>query len=516
MTLFDRKKQRKGNVKKSPKRKEEEMMYTKPEKKGIKSSCIKQYIEALAKADLSTHSVLIARDGEIIFEKYWAPFKKDDLHRMYSATKSFVSIAIGFLEQDGMIELDDPIIKYFPDESKNLKDENMRRQTIRNMLMMSTAKVQLNWFLEKCEDRVAEYFTNDPQKSHPPGVVFEYDSTGSFILGTLVERLTKKSVLEYLREKGFDKIGFSKEAYMLTCPGGHSWSDSALMCRSSDLLKAAQFMLNGGSWNGEQLLNKDYVSAAVSEQIKVTDVVHRPNYEIGYGYQFWTCYGKSFWFNGMGAQIAMCVPEKNMVLVVNSDDEGNVEAKGEIINNFFDIIVANAQDTEVAAEGVEELSEYCDGLKLNVAKGKANSSFSEKINGVSFRLNKNPMGITDFRIEFNDDGGKFAYTNAQGDKEILFKMNENVFFDFPQVGYSDEIGSQPGKRLLHCAASAAWQTENQLFIKVQMLDTYLGRLNIRVAFDEFLNVILDMSKTAEDLLQEYDGRAVGAPKICTV
>lgn len=489
------------------------MKYTKPEKKGIKSSLIKQYLEALVKAELSTHNVIIARGGEIIFEKYWEPFQKEDLHRMYSATKSFVSIAIGFLEQDGLIDLDDPIIKYFTEESEDLKDENMRRQTIRNMLMMSTAKVQLNWFLEKCEDRVAEYFTNDPQKSHPPGTIFEYDSTGSFILGSLVERLTGKEVLEYLREKCLNKIGFSQNAYMLKCPGGHSWSDSALLCKPTDLLRTAQFMLNGGSWNGEQLLNKEYVSAATSEQITVSDVVRRPNYEIGYGYQFWTCYGKSFWFNGMGAQIAMCVPEKDMILVVNSDDQGNPDAKGEIIDNFFDIIVANTQDTEIEDDGAEELSAYCETLKLNVAKGAPKSEFAHKIDGMTFTLNENPMGITKFRLDFNGSGGTFAYTNEQGDKEILFGMNENVFFDFPQAGYSDEVGSQPGNRLLKCAVSAAWKSEKQLFLKVQIIDTrYLGRLNIRFAFDDSLNVIADMSKTAEDFLQEYDGRATGALK----
>ena len=136
------------------------MRYSTPEKMGIKSSDILSYIKKLDEARLATHSVIIARHGNIIFEKYWEPYKKDELHRIYSATKSFVAIAIGFLEQDGLIDLDDPIIKYFPEESKDLKDENMRNQTIRHMLMMSTAKVNLNWFSEKREDRVAEYFIN--------------------------------------------------------------------------------------------------------------------------------------------------------------------------------------------------------------------------------------------------------------------------------------------------------------------------------------------------------------------
>ena len=236
------------------------MKYATPEQMGIRSKDILRYVQKLDRANLATHSVIIARHGHVIFEKYWAPYQKDELHRIYSATKSFVSIAIGFLAQDGLIDLDDPIIRYFPEESKNLRDDNMRAQTIRQMLMMATAKVNLNWFLEKREDRVAEYFINDPEKSHPPGTVFAYDSTGSFVLGALVERLTGMKLLDYLRLKALDRIGFSKEAYMLTCPGGHSWSDSALLCTPMDWMRVAQFMLQQGSWNGEQLLDKEYAA----------------------------------------------------------------------------------------------------------------------------------------------------------------------------------------------------------------------------------------------------------------
>jgi len=57
-------------------------------------------------------------------------------------------------------------------------------------------------------------------------------------------------LLDYLREKLFDKIGVSKEAYFLTVPGGHAYSDSALMCTAQDLARTVLFTLNGGKWNG--------------------------------------------------------------------------------------------------------------------------------------------------------------------------------------------------------------------------------------------------------------------------
>ena len=137
------------------------MKYSSPEKNGIKSADIQRFVKKLVDSNLITHNILIVRHGEIVFEKYFEPFHKDFHHRMYSVTKSFVSLAIGCLEQEGLIDLDAPIEKYFPDELKNQKDENIKNQTVRHMLMMSTAKPERYWFTSGCEDRVRFYFEND-------------------------------------------------------------------------------------------------------------------------------------------------------------------------------------------------------------------------------------------------------------------------------------------------------------------------------------------------------------------
>ncbi len=85
------------------------MITTIPEHEGIHSSCIKEWLEGIEAAKLSTHDIIIARGNKIIFENYRAPFHSDFLHRMYSVSKSFVAMAIGFAMQDGLLKLDDPI-----------------------------------------------------------------------------------------------------------------------------------------------------------------------------------------------------------------------------------------------------------------------------------------------------------------------------------------------------------------------------------------------------------------------
>ncbi len=487
------------------------MNYARPEEVGIKSSSIKKYIEVLEKNNLSTHDLIIMRHGKVVFEKYWAPFDKDFLHRMYSVTKSFVSLAIGFAEQDGLLNLDDKIEKYFPKELENQPDENMKNQTIRHMLKMSTAKPGEDWFSARYPDRVEFYFKNGRYESRPSGSIYEYDSSGSFVMGALVERLTGKTLMEYLREKCLDKIGFSKEAYMLKCPGGHSWGDSALICKPTDLLKAAQFCMNKGKWNGEQLLNEKYMTEATTKQIDNNTLCINNADSQGYGYQFWMSYDNSFFFNGMGCQFALCIPDKDIIMVYNGDNQGIVVAKKVILDNFFNLISRPASDDVLPENDAEyrELVDYADRLKLFAAKGDKHNDFEKEINNVTYKMTKNPMGISKMKLSFGEDSGTLYYTNEQGDKEIKFGLCRNEFVPFPQEGYSDEIGSQKGNRLYDCAASGAWVGERQFFISVQIIDTYFGRLNINIGFDENRNIGVFMNKTAEDFLNEYQGFAGG-------
>ena len=487
------------------------MRYITPEKAGVSSKNVQKFIEFLEKNQLSTHDVILSRGNEIFFEKYWAPFHPDFLHRMYSVSKSFVSLAVGFLEQEGRLDLDAPVTQYFPDELEKQTDENFRNTTIRHMLMMSTAKPGQGWFTARTEDRVRFYFENDTPWSRPSGTIFEYDSTGSFVLAALVERITGMKFMDYLREKLFDKIGVSKEAHCLICPGGHSWGDSAVLCTPRDLWHVARFVLNKGQWNGEQILNREYLELATSRQIDNNNWQTVDYNTQGYGYQFWMTYNNSFSFNGMGGQFAVCVPDKDIILIINGDNQGKEIANKLVYDSFFELIVNPAADGELPEdpEGVAALETATADMKLACAAGEAHSAWEKKVNGITYLMEPNPMGITRMRLSFGENAGTLFYTNKQGDKELEFGLGSNAFGLFPQEGYSDQVGSvsAPG-HYYKCAASAAWVEESKLFIKVQIIDDYFGNLSIVMGFrDNLLGVY--MCKCAEDFLNEYTGFASG-------
>ncbi len=486
-----------------------------PEQVGISSADIQRYVDYLEKYQLSTHSILIARGDDIVLEKYWEPFDREYLHRQYSASKSIVAIAVGFAIQDGYFSLDDKMIDLFPKELENQPEPYIRNQTVRNMLMMSTSHIDQGWFAgHTTTDRVQHYFDcHSKCNPRPAGTNFVYDSEGSFVLGALVERKTGKSLIEYLKEKLYSKIGVSDKAYFLKCPGGHSWGDSAMVCRSMDMLLMGRFMLNGGKWNGEQLLDEKYVRDATS---KLTDnsFQNRISYEsFGYGYLIWQTYDNSWMFYGMGGQFVVGIPDKDIVMVHNADDQGISGALDATIRAFFEMVVRNVKD-EPLPENPAALEKLKEKLPLMTAKGAMTSSFAEKINGVTFEMKENPMGISKLAIHLDGDEGEMRYTNEQGDKVIRFGFGKNIFEDkFPQEGYSDQIGGVRTKDFYYkYAGSAAWVDEWQLHLKVQIIDTYFGRLDIRLSFTENGEVSVYMVKTAEDFLNEYKGWALGYAK----
>ena len=211
----------------------------------------------------------------------------------------------------------------------------------------------------------------------------------------------------------------------------------------------------------------------------------------------------------MGSQFAICVPDKDLIMIYNGDNQGNAIANSIIFDGFFRLVARKASPTPLP-EDPASVSLLNQPRKLYRAQGSKTSSFQEKIDGAVYALEPNPMGIINLSLDFSHPQCRLHYTNAQGNKTILFGMGENVFDIFPEEGYSDQVGSQRTTgHYYRCAASAAWTEEKKLFIPVQIIDKYFGRLNITLSFQDENTLGIYMNKTAEDFLDTYQGFAAG-------
>lgn len=481
-----------------------------PESAGISSQAVLGFIKTLEKYRLNTHSIIMARGNNIFCEAYYAPFNRDFKHRMYSVSKSFVSVAVGLLAQDGLISLDDKFIKYFPEYTDESKcSPYLAEMTIRDALKMETCNnSQIDWFHSGTDDRTKLYFDYNPD--YIPGSFFRYDSPVSYMLGVIVENITGKPFLELLKERFLSDAGFSSDAYCLKCPGGHSFGDSGVMCTSRDLLTMARFVLNGGTWNGKRYMNEDYLLEATRAQCanSLYDIYSYDS--LGYGYQIWCAPDGGFAFVGMGQQLALCDRRHDFIFVINSDDQGNAYARTIIYHALYEnIIAALGEPLPEDKKAYDDLCKYECSRVLNSCSGEKHSMFAEQLSGSEYILERNPMGIEKFRFDLGADGGTLYYKNAQGDKKLKFGFCRNEFQKFPQKGYSDIVCGVPApENMYDCAVSAGWLEPQKLRIKVQAIDKYFGILNMAFSFKD-KRVVVKAEKTAEAFFDEYQGVAVG-------
>ena len=487
-----------------------------PERAGIKSCQIKRFIDLINKRGLHMHSMLMMRGNDIFYEGYWAPYNKDSIQRMYSVTKSFVSCAIGLCCDDGLINLDDKIVDYFRDKIDTPLDENLKNQTIRQMLTMTTARPVCSWFSENDPDRTHLYL-NHYKKRRPSGTVWEYDSAGSQVLSSLVERVTKKSLLDFLKERIFSHLGTFENAKILKTPNGDSWGDSALICTLRDLASFGRFVMNYGVHNGKRLLSEEYLKKATTKQVDNTEDGHRAIFHLGYGYQFWITEEDGFALVGMGDQLCVCIPKYDFIFCCTADNQGNERSREYLITSLFDNIINNLSDTPLDENEIElnKLKEQTSNLELYRATGQADSELRAELNDRAYLCDENPMNISEFSFHFDDkDSGYLSYTKDGNKLKLDFCVNKNRFGYFPELGYSKDVGkvaTTDGHKYKD-AVSMAWLQDNKIMIFAQIIDEYLGNTSLIFGFNGDKATIM-AKKAAEYFLFGYEGLAIAKRKM---
>ena len=477
-------------------------MYMTPEKMGISSADIAAIVEGYKNAGLSMHSVLVMRRGEIVAEGYAEPFDENSLHRMYSVSKSFVAIAIGVLEGEGKISINDTIDKYFPDYVNENTDERIAKTKIVDLLRMASPFRKGSTYNGKTDMNWTETFFNAPVGKEP-GTEFLYDTSATHILGVIVERVTGKTFLEYLKEKALLEIGFSESSWCVKAPEGYAWGGSGVMCTSRDLAAFANLVMNKGEYNGKQLLPRDYVEAATSYQISTAPDPdsNTPYYGSGYGYQIWmNPYG--FGFMGMGCQYAYCVPEKDLVFVCTADNQGNKEATGIIYSLLEKHIIKKISDEPLAEDpdAFANMTAALENMEIPYQKGSLASNRLSTISGSTY-VSTQEENISSFRLDFEGDVGTLTYLTPRGEKTLSFGIGKNVECTLDEPQYSGESINHPNGKGYRALCSGAWQSDTIFVLKVQVIDDYFG--NMTMVFNLGAFPTLNVTKTAEWFLDEY-------------
>ena len=109
-----------------------------PESQGVSSPALLAFIEALDAGVDTMNSVIVVRHGQVIAEGWWAPYSADTRHSMFSLSKSFTSTAVGLAINEGKLNLDDEVMKFFPGDVPEKPSDNLKAMRLRDLLIMSS------------------------------------------------------------------------------------------------------------------------------------------------------------------------------------------------------------------------------------------------------------------------------------------------------------------------------------------------------------------------------------------
>ncbi len=486
-----------------------DLIFATPEEMGISSACILKFIERMKEKKVNLHSFLIAKNGKIVTEAYYKPFDKDFKHRLYSCSKTYVALAVGRLIGEGKLRLDDKIMDVLPEYANEAQHKWLKECTVEDALKMSIPQLS-DTYLARDYKEWAWTFFNHPTRSKalkPGSTVFNYNTSGSFILDVIVEKITGQTFLEYMRPV-FDKIGVAKDIWCVKAPDGYSWGGSGVITTLRDFAKVAELLLRKGEYKGEELLPRWYMERATSKQISnIESNAYSTFVTKGYGYQIWiTEHG--FAMNGMGSQFAFCFPEKDMLFVCQGDTQG-APVGDYVYEQFAHEVYERVQDTVLpVGEAYTRLQKELEALALNVDYGVAHTPFENEINGVKYTLEDNPMGWKWFRFDFVGEEGTLTYENDRGVKKIDFGCNAFKQGVFPETHYYDKQVDVPANRELNCLADGSWTEDKKILLRVFIVDTCFGNCFMTFGFKGG-EVGVMMHKTAEFFLNEYVGFAGG-------
>ena len=286
------------------------------------------------------HSIMILQHGKVVEEKWMGEGAPEKPHVLNSLSKTFTATAVGLAISENKLSLDDKLVDFFPEELPDTVSDNLKAVTVRDLLTMNcgheTDPTGLVWNMnaKPGEDLNKDVDWMKIFLSHPfvykPGTFFCYNSLGTYVLSAIVQKVTGQKVVDYLTPRLFEPLHIDKPSWEES-PQGINCGGWGLYLKTEDLAKMGQLFLQGGKWQGKQVLPADWVKAASSYQVpsmpsglKEEELAQRgltkenSDWVQGYGYQMWMCRHNAFRGDGAYGQYMIVIPDKDAVIAVTA------------------------------------------------------------------------------------------------------------------------------------------------------------------------------------------------------
>lgn len=306
------------------------------------------FLEGCKKAWVNIHSFTLYREDEKLLDFALPPYTTDDKQQLFSMSKSFTSVAFGMLYDDGLIKPDDTLLSVFPEYEKYITDERVKSVTFRYLLSMTGGHDHCLMNEMYQTDGAIRYFFAAPLVNDP-GTTFMYSTAGTFMVAAAVERITGRSLVDFLDDRLFRPLGIEKpewETLEGICRGG-----VGLFLPSTAVRKFASMLFNRGEYCGKRIVSAEYIDMASSKQTS-NDGNGTPDWCAGYGFQMWRNARDGFRCDGAYGQLCAILPNRKMYFTLLGE-VGNMQKEMDLCFDLADTISGEGGTKEEMQQAVD-------------------------------------------------------------------------------------------------------------------------------------------------------------------
>jgi CubicO group peptidase (beta-lactamase class C family) len=298
-----------------------------PDEVGMDPKKLKELNEEmrlLLEMNIEVHTILIVKDGYIVAEQYYSDdYGPDDLHRIYSCTKSLTSALLGIASGEGLLGgLDQKMVSFFPEYEIQNMSEDKNAINIEHLLTMSAGLEwyeleypygdERNTFRDWSDSGGGVKYVLDQPMVASPGEEYSYSTGVSHVLSGILQKATGMRADSFAMENLFAPLGI-EQFYWPIDNQGVAYGGSGARLTPRDMARIGYLYLNNGIWDGSQIVPESWVEASQQKHIGRKYI---PDYY--YGYQFWVSDYDAYSAVGFGGQWITMVPEHDLVVVYNN------------------------------------------------------------------------------------------------------------------------------------------------------------------------------------------------------
>jgi CubicO group peptidase (beta-lactamase class C family) len=456
-----------------------------PERQGISSNDILAFVEAADKEIDAMHSFMLVRHGQVLAEGWWRPYDAQTPHVLYSLSKSFTSTAVGLAVAEGKLSLDDEVAKFFPEDMPADPSANLRAMRVRDLLRMATGNQTEAQLRGDAAGAGKDEAWTKKFLAHPvpfkPGTHFLYNSPGTYMLSAIVQKVTGMTVLDYLRPRLFEPLGFENPTWVAS-PQGISAGAYGLFARTEEIARFGQLYLQKGSWKGRQLVPTAWVEEATARQT-ANGSSPKSDWDQGYGYQFWRCRHNAYRGDGAFGQYCIVVPELDAVVAITS----GVRDMQRVMNLVWDKLLPAMKSTPLAEDSTarRKLELRLADLMMWLPSGQPTATLAAKVSGRWYQFPENDRRIQAVALDFSAASPALVVRTAGKEARTPIGIGSWAKGRGGFTNDLDQFLSVPVNPLV--AASGAWTADDVFTVKLALYETpFYSTLAFRFSGDRLL------------------------------